>query len=58
MNVRVFTRGDQGSFISGQVAGAKQERDRIVEIIQAGQWAGESLQEDISNLVALIRDKK
>jgi len=34
---------------------AKRERDRILAIIQAGEWSGESLAEDIANLEALIK---
>lgn len=35
--------------------GQSMERERIIKLIYAGQWVGESLEQDVTNLVALIK---
>lgn len=40
----------------GALAGRAFERERIIELIQFGEWAGNSLAEDRENLIALIKE--
>jgi NaMN:DMB phosphoribosyltransferase len=35
--------------------GQSMERERIIKLIYSGQWVGESLEQDVTNLVALIK---
>jgi len=36
--------------------GALMEQLRILELIKAGEWSGDSLREDILNLIVMITD--
>lgn len=35
--------------------GERKEQERIVKIVESKQWVGETLEEDVANLVASIR---
>lgn len=51
-----LTRDELTQLIQGfALHGLRAERERILAIVKAGEWAGESLAQDISNLEALIK---
>lgn len=54
MSVKLLDQA-QSLIADAMVAGILRERDRIIELIQVEEWAGNSLAEDRENLVALIK---
>lgn len=38
--------------------GEKRERERIIKLIYEGQWVSESLEQDVPNLIALIKGEQ
>lgn len=54
MSVKLLDQA-QSLVADAMVAGILRERERIIELIQVEEWAGNSLAEDRENLVALIK---
>ena len=47
--------GVSRDFYAGAQKGKDEEQERIINIILSGKWVGESLEEDIAELKALIK---
>jgi hypothetical protein len=54
MTLNDYNKGDKALYLSGVKAGELKERERINALIGSGAWLGESLDDDIENLLNLI----
>lgn len=59
---RTFARKYDAGFAKGLMLGkavaTRDEQERIITLIESKEWVGQTLAEDVDNLVRLIKGKK
>lgn len=57
-DIDAMTEGQREILFEGVKMGSAQERKILIKIIESGKWVGETLEEDIANLKAMMRGEK